>query len=107
MFEAPTDHITVLPEKEVMTPEYKAKFGEEPIVIKVNENDMMMDHIGNFLDSIRSRQQPRLNVEVAAHAQVAISMAVSSYQQGKVLYFDEQNFKVTDKAPKGLPARAC
>ena len=34
-------------------------------------------------------------------------MAVSSYQQGKVLYFDEQNFKVTDKAPKGLPARAC
>jgi predicted dehydrogenase len=101
MFEAPTDHITVLPEKEVMTPEYKAKFGEEPIVIKVDENDMMMDHIGNFLDSIRSRQQPRLNVEVAAHAQVAISMAVASYQQGKVLYFDEQNFKVTDKAPKG------
>ncbi|MGC9998768.1 MAG: Gfo/Idh/MocA family oxidoreductase [Bryobacteraceae bacterium] len=101
MFEAPTDHITVLPEKEVMTPEYKAKFGEEPIVIKVDENDMMMDHIGNFLDSIRSRQQPRLNVEVAAHAQVAISMAVSSYQQGKVLYFDEKSFKVTDKAPKG------
>jgi predicted dehydrogenase len=101
MFEAPTDHITVLPEKEVMTPEYKAKFGAEPIVIKVDENDMMMDHIGNFLDSIRSRQQPRLNVEVAAHAQVAISMAVASYQQGKVLYFDEQNFKVTDKAPKG------
>jgi CHASE3 domain sensor protein len=84
-----------------MTPEYKAKFGAEPIVIKVDENDMMMDHIGNFLDSIRSRQQPRLNVEVAAHAQVAISMAVASYQQGKVLYFDEQNFKVTDKAPKG------
>lgn len=100
MFEAPTDHITVKPEKEVLTPEYKAKFGAEPIVIKVDENDMMMDHIGNFLDSIRSRQQPRLNVEVAARAQVAISMAVMSYQQGKVLYFDEQKFKVTDKAPK-------
>ncbi len=100
MFEEPTDHITVLPEKMVMTPEYKAKFGEEPIVIKVEENDMMMDHIGNFLDSIRSRQQPRLNVEVAARAQVAINMAVLSYQQGKVLYFDEQKFKVTDKPPK-------
>ncbi|MGO9241621.1 MAG: Gfo/Idh/MocA family oxidoreductase [Bryobacteraceae bacterium] len=100
MFEEATDHITVKPEKAVMTPEYKAKFGEEPIVIKCEENDMMMDHIGNFLDSIRSRQQPRLNVEVAARAQVAISMAVLSYQQGKVLYFDEQKFKVTDKPPK-------
>jgi len=100
MFEAPTDHITVKPEKEVITPEYKAKFGTEPIVIKCEENDMMMDHIGNFLDSIHSRQQPRLNVEVAARAQVAITMAVESYRQGKVLYFDEKNFKMTDKAPK-------
>ncbi len=100
MFEAPTDHITVKPETEVMTPEYKAKFGAEPVVIKVDKNDMMMDHIGNFLDCVKSRQQPRLNVEVAARAQVAITMAVMSYQQGKVLFFDEKNFKVVDKAPK-------
>jgi hypothetical protein len=39
-------------------------------------------------------------VEVAARAQVAITMAVLSYQQGKVLFFDEKNFKVVDKAPK-------
>jgi len=100
MFEAPTDHITVKPEKRVMNDEYKAKFGEEPIIIKVDQNDAMMDHIGNFLDCIRTRQQPHLNVEVAARAQVAITMAVLSYQQGKVLFFDEKNFKVVDKAPK-------
>jgi predicted dehydrogenase len=100
MFEGATDHITVKPEGSVMTPEYKAKFGAEPIVINVDKNDSMMDHIGNFLGCIKSRQQPRLNVEVAARAQVAITMAVLSYQQGKVLFFDEKNFKVVDKAPK-------
>jgi hypothetical protein len=31
---------------------------------------------------------------------VAITMAVMSYRQGRVLYFDEKTFKVTDKAPK-------
>jgi hypothetical protein len=100
MFEGATDHITVKPEGRVITPEYKAKFGADPIVINVDKNDSMMDHIGNFLSCIKSREQPRLNVEVAARAQVAITMAVLSYQQGKVLFFDEKNFKVTDKAPK-------
>ena len=100
MFEAATDHITVKPEGQTITPDYKAKFGSDTVVIKVDQNDAMMDHIGNFLECIKSRQQPRLNVEVAARAQVAITMSVLSYQQGKVLYFDEKNFKVVDKAPK-------
>ena len=60
----------------------------------------MVTHITNFLDCIRSRQQPTLNVEIAARAQVLITMAVHSYRQGKALYFDEHNFKMTDKAPK-------
>ena len=100
MFESATDHITVKPEGNVLTPEYKAKFGSDTIIIKVDQNDAMMDHIGNFLECVKSRQQPRLNVEVAARAQVAITMAVLSYQQGKVLYFDEKNFKVVDKPVK-------
>jgi hypothetical protein len=48
----------------------------------------MFTHIGNFLDCIRSRQKPTLDVETAARAQVAITMSVQSYRQGKVLYFD-------------------
>jgi predicted dehydrogenase len=100
MLEAPTDHITLKHEEHVIPAEYKARFGAEPVVIKVDENDAMMDHIGNFLDCVRSRQQPRLNVEVAARAQVAITMAVESYRQGRVLYFDEKSFKITDKPVK-------
>ncbi|MGC4050281.1 MAG: hypothetical protein QM757_12965 [Paludibaculum sp.] len=60
----------------------------------------MFEHIGNFLDCVHSRQKPTLNVETAGHAQVVITMAVQSYRQGKVLYFDEKNFKIVDKPVK-------
>jgi hypothetical protein len=31
---------------------------------------------------------------------VLITMAVQSYRQGKVLFFDEKNFKVVDTPPR-------
>jgi predicted dehydrogenase len=99
-FEGYAEHITVKPEKRVINADYKAKFGAEPVKIAVDNKDTMFTHIGNFLDCMRSRQKPTLDVETAARAQVTITMAVQSYRQGKVLYFDEKNFKVTDKAPK-------
>lgn len=99
-FEGFAPYITVKPEKRVISAEYKAKFGEEPIKIEVENKDTMFTHIGNFLECIRTRQKPTLDVETAGHAQVAITMAVESYQKGKVLYFDEKNFKVMDKPVK-------
>jgi hypothetical protein len=96
-FEGYAPYITVKPEKRVISADYKAKFGEEPIKIEVENKDTMMAHIGNFLECMRTRQKPTLDVETAARAQVVITMAVMSYRQGKVLYFDEKNFKVTDK----------
>jgi len=94
MFEARTDHITLRPERRVLTQEYVDKFGKEEKVIPVEEKDIMQVHIGNFLDCMRSRQQPTLNVEIALRAQVTISMAVQSYREGKILYWDEQAMKV-------------
>jgi predicted dehydrogenase len=99
-FEGFAPNITVKPEKRVINAEYKAKFGENPIQIPVENKDTMVTHIGNFLDCVRSRQKPTLDVETAGRAQVAITMAVESYQKGKVLYFDEKNFKVVDKPVK-------
>jgi predicted dehydrogenase len=100
MFEEPVKSITVQPEQRTINAEYKAKRGEQPIVIPVEQTDMMLRHIGDFLACMRSREQPVLNVETAARAQVAITMSVMSYRQGKVLYFDEKNFKVQDKPVK-------
>ncbi|MCZ2151639.1 MAG: Gfo/Idh/MocA family oxidoreductase [Bryobacterales bacterium] len=98
-FEGLTDHITVRPER-AASPEYLAKFGKEEIRIPVDPTDPMRKHVTNFLDCMRTRQKPTLDVETAAHAQVLISMSVMSYRQGKVLYFDEAKWKVTDKPVK-------
>jgi hypothetical protein len=57
----------------------------------------MEKHIVNFLDCMRSRQKPNLDVETGACAQVLITMAVESYRQGKTLYFDEKKWKVSEK----------
>jgi predicted dehydrogenase len=100
MFESYSPYITVRPETRVISPEYKAKFGAEPIQIPVEKEDMLAIHITNFLDSVRSRRQPVLNAETGARPQVLISMAVQSYREGKILYFDETNWKVTDRPPR-------
>jgi predicted dehydrogenase len=99
-FEGRTDSITIKPEKRVMSPEYKTKFGGEIVKIDVEAKDLMFTHIGNFLECIHTRQKPTLDVETAGRAQVVITLAVESYRRGKVLYFDEKNFKIVDKALK-------
>ena len=55
----------------------------------------MSTHVRNFLSCIKSRQDPTLNVEVAMRAQVTISMAVQSYREGRVLYWDDKARTVT------------
>jgi predicted dehydrogenase len=99
-FEGDTDHITVRPEKRVISADYKTKWGADDIVIPVEKTNAMEVHINNFLGCIRSREKPTLDVETGARAQVLITMAVQSYREGKVLFFDEKNWKVVDKAPK-------
>ncbi len=74
--------------------------GQVEIKIPVEENDTMQTHVNNFLDCMRSRQKPTLDVETAARAQVLISMSVLSYRRGEVLYFDEKAWKATNKPPK-------
>jgi predicted dehydrogenase len=99
-FEGTASYITLKPEKRVMTPEYEGKFGKEDQKIPLDTKDAMTAHIDNFLSCVRSRQKPTLDVETAARAQVLITMAVMSYRQGRVLYFDEKNFQVLPTPPK-------
>ena len=104
-FEGYSPFITLKAERtrqgKFIVPELEAKFeGKEEIKIPVENNPTMPTHVGNFLSCMRSRQKPTLDVDTAARAQVLISMAVQSYRDGKVLYFDERNWKVVDRAPK-------
>jgi predicted dehydrogenase len=100
MFEGRTDQITLRPESRVMSDAYKAKFGAEEVKIPVENKDPMRTHVENFLSCVRSRQKPTLDVETAARAQVLITMAVHSYREGRILFFDEKNWKVVPKPPK-------
>jgi len=100
MFEGRTDHITLRPERRVIDEAYKAKFGDQEVKIPVDPKDAMTAHATNFLECMRTRQKPTLDVETAACAQVLISMAVQSYREGRILYFDEKAFKVVGKPPR-------
>ncbi len=105
MFEGATPNITVRPEivrlqnhQRGTFPDYK--FGRDEFKISVDKYDAMQAHIGNFLDCMRTRQKPHLDVETAAHAQVLISLSVDSYRDGRVKYWDEKNWKAVDKPVK-------
>jgi predicted dehydrogenase len=113
-FERTTEYITAIPEvihhhKEGEEPtvtaiggeKYVAKFGTEPVKIPVdNSVDMMTAHIENFIKCMHSREKPHLDVETAARAQSVINLAVASYREGKVKYWDEKNWKAADKPLK-------
>ena len=73
--------------------QYAAKFGTRRVKIPVDQKDMMVAHVENFLQCVRSREQPHLNVDTGARAQAVINLAVQSYREGRVLYWDEKNYK--------------
>jgi len=98
-FEGYAENITVYPEEKVISAEYKSKWGTEPIQIPVEQTERWT-HMQNFLDCMRSRQKPTLDVDTAFRAQVTISMSVQSYREGRVLYWDAEKMKVTPKPPK-------
>ncbi|HLW77037.1 MAG TPA: Gfo/Idh/MocA family oxidoreductase [Bryobacteraceae bacterium] len=108
-FEGRTDNITLRPEthmvgrgdqrhKEDLFADYK--FGVDEQKIPVDQYDSYTAHVKNFLSCMRTRKKPTLDVETGACAQVLISLSVDSYRQGKVLYFDEKKWKVSDKPVK-------
>ena len=105
-FEGVTPNIIVRPEKvRLPSPEHGIsprgpfpgyKFGSEEIKIPVEQYSSMDAHISNFLQCMRTREKPRLDVDTAAHAQILISLSVESYRDGRVKYWDEKNWRSSD-----------
>lgn len=102
-FEEYSPYLTVKPEIVRLSEDHEKgpfpnyKFGKEEIRIPVEQSDMMMLHVGNFLHCMRTREKPHLDVETAAHAQVLISLAVDSYRDNKVKYWDAENWRSQDR----------
>jgi hypothetical protein len=104
MFESMVPYITVKPElrrgKPIGGDAYEAKFGAKDFQIPIDQADPMQVHVGNFLECMRTRQKPHLDVETGARAVVVINLAVQSYREGRTLYWDDKRWKASDKPVK-------
>jgi predicted dehydrogenase len=98
-FEGFTPNITVEAE-EIYQDEFVKKFGGySSVKIPVEETDRDA-HMANFLECIKTRKKPNLDADTAYRAQVAITMGVQSFREGKVLFFDPNKEEVVYSAPK-------
>jgi predicted dehydrogenase len=61
-----------------------------------NEGDLK--HVDNFLDCVRTRQQPNCHADLAYRTLIATDLSVRSYRNGKMYYFDAEKEVVTEKS---------
>jgi predicted dehydrogenase len=103
-FERNVPYITVKPQiergKAIGGEKYASKFGLKDYQIPVDQTNMQEAHVRNFLQCVRTREKPRLDVETGARAVVVINLAAESYREGKVMYWDEKRWKSSDKPVK-------
>jgi predicted dehydrogenase len=65
-------------------------------------DDMSVEHIANWFECIRSRQQPIATVHDGFGHSVACIMAAESYWTGKKLYWDSAKEEILDRAPQAM-----
>jgi predicted dehydrogenase len=76
--------------------EFVKKTGSE--VLKVDVQPFARGshpHMDNFLDCVRSRQEPNLPARLGYQAMAAIAMGVQAYREHQVLFFDRRRERVS------------
>jgi predicted dehydrogenase len=63
----------------------------------ISDNDL--SHMMNWVDCLRSRQQPNATVQNGFAHSVAVIMATRAYREGKKLYWDPASETILDHAP--------
>jgi len=61
---------------------------KKPRHLEINPNRHELEHFKNFLDCIRTRQKPVVDMELGYVTQVAMIMAMRSLVEGKTAWFD-------------------
>jgi predicted dehydrogenase len=62
-------------------------------------DDMSTEHMANWIDCLRSRQQPVATVQAGFAQSVACIMATQAYWTGKKQYWDARAEEITDRNP--------
>ena len=94
-FEGRVDHITVTPQP-LAKKRFKDKYGTIEMKIECEPRE---SHMQNFLRCVRTREKPVLDADTAYKAMVTIGMSVQSYREGRMLYWDAAQEKVTATPP--------
>jgi predicted dehydrogenase len=62
-------------------------------------DDLSLEHMGNWFDCMRSRQQPNATVHNGFAHSVACMMAAESYWSGRKMYWDAASETISENAP--------
>jgi predicted dehydrogenase len=101
-FEGRVDHITVTPER-IAKKKFVEKWGQEEVKLPTEAREL---HMENFLRCVKTREKTVLDALTGYKAMATIAMAVQSYREGRVLYFNEAAQRVTDKPIEAMQARS-
>jgi predicted dehydrogenase len=89
--------IEIVPDQEYRE-EFTKKTGKDTLKIDVQPVPRGgHPHMDNFLECVRSRQEPNLPARLGYQAMAAIGMGVQAYRQSEVLFFDRRKEKVTNR----------
>jgi predicted dehydrogenase len=91
------DYADIIPENPYAE-EFAKKNGSDIVRVDGVGNDGDQPHVDNFLQCVRSRQQPNCPVDLGYKATATIDLSVRSYREGKMYYFDAQQEKVVEKS---------
>lgn len=92
--------IEVIPDNEYHK-EFKAKTGVEKLLLECKPNLRgTHPHMDNFLDAVRSRQQPNLNADLGYKVMAAIRMGVDAYRQETTMRWDVRRERATSRLAK-------
>ncbi len=91
------DYADVFPEKP-FAEEFIRKYGDNQIRVDGLGNEGDLKHVENFLDCVRSRQQPNCPADLGYKVMATCDLSVRSYRNGKVYYFDSERETVVEKA---------
>lgn len=79
--------------------EFQKKTGQEKLSIEVTPHARgTHPHMDNFLEAMRTRQEPNFPADLGYKAMAAIRLGVDAYRQKEVMFFDARRGKASTRA---------
>jgi predicted dehydrogenase len=74
----------------------RGKRGDSIISVLQMPVETRQTHMENFLECVKTREKPVLDVLTGFKALATIDLAVESFKRGRTMYFDDKTYKMTE-----------